>query len=267
MTIRTTRAQLDEIRRSLVADNRWWNEKVWTYLVADILANSPNSERYVQMLCGGDVVTGRTRDVWFEAQPMGPRKGTRDETESNTTLDLALGDVCVRGNSAAGIAYSKADTSWTCFVEAKVLSDCSADVTHDPLRNQLTRVIECVLCFQSSACFPDKVFFTLLTPRLFRDNPMSRLYGYKFREYEQDRRRILDDIARSRIPRRIDLDWKYPDLERRLDALRLSWVTYEEILEPELGASIDVVEIAMTARCPSQLEDRFRSLALREPPA
>jgi hypothetical protein len=40
--------------------------------------------------------------------------------------------------------------SWVCFVAAKCLSDSSGDVTDDPLRNQLTRVIENALMFQAS---------------------------------------------------------------------------------------------------------------------
>ena len=87
------------------------------------------------------------------------------------------------------------------LVEAKVLSDASGSVTHDPLRNQLTRVVENLVCFQAGGKHPPRLHFALLTPRLFRDNPTSRLYGYKMNDYN-DPVAILRDIRACEFPHR-----------------------------------------------------------------
>src|SRR5688500_3458894 len=98
------------------------------------------------------------------------------------------------------------------------MADCSSDGTYDPLRNQLTRVIENVLTFQAHGAFPERVFFTLLTPRLFKDNPGARLYAYKMREYK-DRDRLLHDLRLCRIPPRNGKGYVCPDLAERVEAL------------------------------------------------
>jgi hypothetical protein len=73
--------------------------------------------------------------------------------------------------------------------EAKVLSDCSATVTYDVLRNQLARNIDVMLDRQDNLPFPldhrepALSSFVLLTPELFRDHPRSRLYGWLLSEY------------------------------------------------------------------------------------
>jgi hypothetical protein len=100
-------------------------------------------------------------------------------------------------------------------------------------------VIENLLCFQGGGKFPERIYFTLLTPRLFLENPESRLYGWKMLDYE-DYENILVDITQCRIPARQGSGFIYPDLGKRLDALRINWVSYEELLEPYFGKGLDI---------------------------
>jgi hypothetical protein len=92
-------------------------------------------------------------------------------------------------------------------------------VTRDPLRNQITRIIENLLCFQAGGKHPSRLHFGLLTPRLFRDNPKARLYGYKMQDYE-DPAAILKDIEACELPRRCTAGYSFPELKPRLHALQ-----------------------------------------------
>ena len=70
------------------------------------------------------------------------------------------------------------ETGFSVLIEAKVLSDISNQVSFDPLRNQLTRLLDVMLEPASSTYAPlkdrkqDRSVAVLLTPRLFKDNPM-----------------------------------------------------------------------------------------------
>jgi hypothetical protein len=239
--IRTTRAQFSEIRTSIQKSNIYRNEKIWTFLIASLFDKASDQSKIIQLLCGDPLQAEKHLDVWFEAQPLPPRKGYQGYSEGNTKLDLAFGHILPRGKTAAGIKYGPHEPgSWVCFVEAKCLSDCSTTVSYDPLRNQLARVIENLLCFQDNGKFPERIFFTLLTPRIFKENPNSRLYGYKMQEYE-DKEKILEDIERCSIEKRDGGGFVYPDMRQRLAQLRLNWVSYEDLLEPEYGEGLDIV--------------------------
>lgn len=239
--IHTTPAQIAEMRTALQKPNLYRNEKVWTFLIASLFDRAPDQSKMVELLCGEPLHTGKHQDIWFESQPISPRKGKEGLSEGNTKLDLAFGHIVQRGSTSGGIAYGPHEAgSWVCFVEAKCLSDCSTAVSYDPLRNQLARVIENLLCFQTDGKFPERLFFTLLTPRFFRQNWNARLYGYKMREYE-DREKILADINQCKIEWRQGYGPDHVDLRKRLAALRLNWVSYEELLEPEFGTSLDIV--------------------------
>jgi len=239
--IRTTLAQFAEMRQALQAPNVVRNEKVWTLLVATLFDSAPDQLNVVERLCGERLHANGRLDIWFESQPIPPRKGHAGDSEGNTKLDLAFGHVAPRGATAAGIIYGPPQPgSWVCFVEAKCLSDCSPIVLYDPLRNQLARVIENLLCFQNKGKFPERLFFTLLTPRLFKQNRNTRLYGHKMREYA-DPEKLLADINQCRIPCRADSGYAYPNLRERVGALRLNWIAYEDLLEPEFGNDLDIV--------------------------
>ena len=51
--IRTTTAQRAEMCIAIDSPNAYRNEKVWTLLVADLLAHAPNQQTLVDLLCSG----------------------------------------------------------------------------------------------------------------------------------------------------------------------------------------------------------------------
>ncbi len=89
------------------------------------------------------------------------------------------------GRCTSGIQLSDTDKSWICFCEMKWNSDISITVTYDLERNQLARVIENALCFQSDKHqYADEVTVTLVTPEMFYISKCkSRLFQYKYEEY------------------------------------------------------------------------------------
>jgi hypothetical protein len=265
--IRTTPAQRAAIFSKLAPHIHWLNEKIWTYLVADILDKAADQAPLLATLCGEPVACAGRLDPWFEAEPLSPRKGTPNvDNESNTKIDLSFGAIGARGTTGCGIEFDTVATnSWACFVEGKhVRRDCDFMSTYDPLRNQLERDIESLLCFQKNGHYPERLYFTLLTPRRLRENPRARLYGYRMTEYLADRNRIVEDIARCTIPPRDNYGQVYPDIRARVAVLRLNWVSYEDILEQAFGqAPVDMLDPAQIAG----LETRFQEIAAELNPA
>lgn len=240
MKIKTTKTQEKELIKNIDRTKIKNNEKVWNYLVAHLISNSNNKEEYINKICGDNIKTNNQNQIfWYEPEPIPPRMG-----EGNTKLDLALGDIKLRDDTKLGIEYNPSQkNSWVCFIEGKYLSDCSTNVSNDPLRNQIVRIIENLLCFQTNGQFPSKLYFTLLTPRKFKSNPYTRLYGYKMNEY-QNNEKLKNDINLSRLAKRNKPNkWLYPsDINKRIKHLSLNWVTYEDIIEKEL----DIPEIDLT---------------------
>lgn len=263
MTIESTTKQHARIANAVGGKNAPWNESLWTYLVASILTTSPRRAEHLQHLCGDKVSPPERAQAWFETQPMPPRRGHKGFSEKNSKIDLAVGDIERRGSpDGSGIAYAKRSGSWVCFVEAKLLSDCSTMVTHDPVRNQLARVIESLLCFQDAdGAFPENLYFTLLTPRHLQKHRRSRLYGYKMDEYE-DRAALRREIEACQISKRDEAGWRYPDLDRRMSALReFNWVAYEDFFEREPGLEeLDLMETAMSGQIAPSVKDRLSQL-------
>lgn len=232
--VHTTTAQKAEIERLIESSDFYLTEKVWAYLMASILVNSSNRNDYIKLFCDKSISIYPNIDVWFEAEPLSVRKDCAGNTEGNISVDLAFGNIRRRDKTKVGIEYDYTESgSWVCFVEAKLFTDCRSYITCDFLKNQLVHIIENLLCFQSNDNFPEKLFFTILTPRFFKDNPESRFYGYKIKEYECTDK-IINDIRRSKIPERHQRNWNYPDnLEERVKLLKINWITFEEILENE----------------------------------
>lgn len=128
----------------------------------------------------------------------------------------------LEGSTNVDAMLIKPPLGFAVIVEAKVLSDISYDVTYDVMRNQIARDIDMMLEKNDSLCEalnsrePDRTLFLLLTPRMFKNHPSSRLYGYKFNEYKDDPASIGRDL-----PHRIDSD---------LQSIsnRLGWLTWED---------------------------------------
>jgi hypothetical protein len=270
MSLRVSVNQLAALGRAIPSPRWYVDERLWTFLIASLIAENP--ERQIPVFCGEPLrlpVGGR---VACEAEPISTRL-----RENNTVLDIAFGHIMVRSTPSAastpaketlaGITYSPhSEDAWVCFVEAKYLSDCDCKVTNDPLRNQLTRVIENLLCFQdANGQLPSRLFFALLTPRLFRDHPKARFYGYKMADLA-DRQGILAEIGTCTLTRRATGGYCYPDLAQRLEALaQPRWVTFEEVLQQAgLGDDLDVLRRPdQLAHIHGEIRDRLAAAGLR----
>ena len=215
------------------------DEQLWTFLAACgyAIAGSEGVKQLTEILAGTGLHHSNSR-IWLEAMPMSPRK-----KEGNTHLDLALGTIRRRSGTCGGIELDEVTDPWVCFCEMKLFSDLSHGVTHDPHRNQLARVAENALCFQSGgqptnggaeSRYASRTYVTLVTPKAFRFAPvLSRLYQYKFREYATDRWELVKDLDLCGMMKRDEPpDWRYPsNVADRVQRLELRWVTYEELFE------------------------------------
>ena len=95
----------------------------------------------------------------------------------------------------------------------------------------MLRVIDNALCFQGAGDYPDPVYVVRVTPACFKRRKIkSRLYQYKFEEYSSDPRNIVEELkACWMTPSEL-----YPDIDRRLPALRLRWVSARILMHREL---------------------------------
>lgn len=210
------------------------NEQIWTFLLACGYAAS--REKGINMLT--DALTGSSQKkpsdakIWFEVLPLPPRK-----REGATHVDIALGTISRRQGTHSGIELADEAQSWVCFCEMKWHSDISMSVTHDPHRNQLARVIENALCFQSCRRCAETVFVTLVTPAIFRgtlSNAEPKLYQQKFEDYTADENRscLVIDLEECVLEKRQGPGWVYPpDLTKRIERFSLRWETYDALFE------------------------------------
>ena len=244
--IKTTRSQKIEILKKIESGKYLNDEKVWTFLLAHLIDKQTKKTKLdILRLFTDQDITAVPDEIWFEAQPISPRRGARKgESEGNTKIDLAFGDIALRDKTECGIKYNSSN-DWVCFVEAKLFSDCSPDTAHDPFRNQLSRVIENLVTFQDNGAYPANTYFTLLTPRIFKEKPFSKLYGYKFFEF-MDRDNLSRDFEVCAIAERDDSTFQYPDKEtlmNRLKSLKLNWITYEEVFKLTLGIEVNIADL------------------------
>ncbi len=221
-------------------DLECYDEQIWTFLIA--CGYAAGGKKSIQRLCAklsgkADV---RASPIWMEALPYPPR-----HNEGNTNLDFAFGAITNRATgekeSTLGIEYdSNSGYSDITFCEMKWYSDISKSVTHHQQRNQLARVIENALTFQdANGNRPSCCTVTLVTPAVFKQEPKSRLYHYKYNEYRSPDGGVnaealiaeFDRCDQAMEPRRDTKGWNYPDsIEHRLSTLRLNWVTFEHLI-------------------------------------
>lgn len=213
------------------------DEEVWTFLAACgyAIAGSQGVKKLTKILTGLDLTQPEDAKIWLEALPFPPR-----EDEGNTNLDLALGTIKCRGETTGGIKLGSQSPSWICFCEMKWYSDISTRTTHDIHRNQLARVIENALYFNDrdedkhSDCvdgdrYSDCVYVALVTPEAFKNREVnSRLYQYKFEEYEADRGHLVKDLEACSLEKREHA--RSDNVADRVGKLTLRWPTYDEIL-------------------------------------
>ena len=212
------------------------DEQVWTFLAACgyAIAGAQGVEKLTKILTGLDLPQPKDAKIWMEVLPLPPR-----ECEGNTNLDLALGTIACREGTDGGIELVSQSPSWICFCEMKWYSDISTRTTHDIHRNQLARVIENALYFNDrdedkhSECvdgdrYSDCVYVALVTPRAFKNREVnSRLYQYKFEEYEADRGHLVKDLEACVLKKREHA--RSDNVADRVGRLTLRWSTYDEI--------------------------------------
>ena len=235
----------DEICRTLqlIEDSYWTNrlltlanrspdgsgnfndEATWTFLTACgyAICRTEGVTKLTALLTGNsDLKPPENSKIWLEFRPMTPRIG-----ESRTHLDLAIGTIVQEAGTKGGIKLGlpNVSTSWICFCEMKWESDISPGVTNDPNRNQLVRVIESALYFQSNGDFADEVHVALVTPTVFRDRPfVFKNYKGKFKRYESDIANILEDLRNCTLKPR-----GHFNAVERIEVLQLHWPTFDEL--------------------------------------
>jgi hypothetical protein len=137
-------------------------------------------------------------------------------------LDSARDKPNLEGPTHVDALLLNSQNGFAVVFEAKVLSDISVEITYDLMRNQLARNIDVMLEKNDSLNYPlnkripERTLFLLVTPRLFRDDPTSRLYGYKFMEYKKDPNALARDL-----PQRTNCNWGNV-------TQKLGWLTWED---------------------------------------
>jgi hypothetical protein len=227
-----------EVRRArqIEKDERFW-------VVASLMAlyHSSNRRRaFSELLRRGqlnrppahatwdDALDGRLH-LWFEVgltSPRAYREYLKSRLDERTPIPYAREAATKAGLRLEGATQVDAlllneDNGVGVLFEAKVLSDCSATVTYDVLRNQLARNIDVLLDRQDhlpaplSARDPAASCFVLLTPELFRRRPRSRLYGWLLNEYRQRPSALAEDLPHQTA------DWASV-------SQRIGWATFED---------------------------------------
>jgi len=134
----------------------------------------------------------------------------------------AIGKENLEGPTNVDALLLNSKNGFATIIEAKVLSDISYEVTYDSMRNQIARSIDVMLEKNDNLCPPldkrehEKTLFLMITPRLFKDKPETRLFGYKFNEYKEHPNSLARDL-----PHRKGTDWENI-------SNRLGWLTWED---------------------------------------
>ena len=104
-----------------------------------------------------------------------------------------------------------------------MFADMSGGTKFDVFRNQMVRNIDVMLeknerlTPELNLRDPDKTCFVLLTQRIFKDNPRSRLYGRVYNEYiDEDSVMLSQDLPHRRKE------------ELASVPSRLGWLTFED---------------------------------------
>jgi len=149
--------------------------------------------------------------LFFEANLPSPRsykewlrKNLAERHLIPYVLDSAAGKVNLEGPTNVDAMLLNSENGFALLMEAKVLSDISVQISYDVLRNQIARNIDVMFERNGSLCSPlnlrrpERTLFLLVTPKIFKDNPSSRLYGYKMVDYRSNPSSIGVDLPHRR---------------------------------------------------------------------
>ena len=208
-----------------LSKNKMDIEIVWTYLVAKKYEN--DQPLLASKLCGYEESVPRNAKIWLEAY-LYPTRVRREEGKYwKTRCDLAIGCMDLVNGSERQI---RADGDWICIAESKWFDDIHPNPRF-PNVLQFSQLIEhALLLHDKNGKFPERVHVTLITPKYFKDRqrPFSeRNYWNKYQDYTADRKLLENDL------RLCTLHFLKHDVEtliRRINALTLNWVTFEDLL-------------------------------------
>lgn len=137
-------------------------------------------------------------------------------------LDSAYGKKNLEGPTNVDAILLNPANGFGVMIEAKVLSDISAQITYDTMRNQIARNIDVMLEKNDSLCYPlnlrkpERTLFLLITPNIIRENPSSRLYGYKMNDYMAN-------------PNSMGFDLPHRSCDWNTISNRLGWITWKDL--------------------------------------
>ena len=231
---------LSHIRKSCQVEK---DEKFWTASCLMTVFHSSNRDKelfqllkkafgkkppFSEISSWNDCLKGELH-LFFETNlpsPGGYKKWLRDNLRNQQIIPYIIdsdnGRKNLEGPTNADAVLLNEENGFAVIIEAKVLSDISYQITYDVMRNQIARNIDVMLEGNDSLCFPlnkrdpYKTLFLLVTPQLFKDNPQSRLYGYKMNEYI-----TRPDSLQCDLPHRTECNWN-------VISKRLGWLTWED---------------------------------------
>ena len=176
-------------------------------------------------------------DLYFEVNTPSPasyRHWLKDHVDERVIVPYVREAASGAGLSLEGTTKVDAmlisESGSSVVFEAKVLADASTTIRFDVMRNQLARTIDVMLdphprlAQPLASRDPDRTCFVLVTPRVFQENPHSRLYGRLLNEYRNDPSTLERDL-----PHRTDVDWQAV-------AERLGWLAFEDCEEVTPGS-------------------------------
>jgi len=200
-------------------------EIVWTYLAARKYEN--NHQALVSKLCGIKQILPENSMIWLEAYLQPTRQDERDSWKTRADLAIGhLGEIKGKVNQIQG-----SGGEWICIVESKWYDDLQSNAKGEKI-NQLLKIIEHALLLQDDkGTFPKVVYVTLVTPKYFKEGfgTFSRRdYRTIYDEYNKNQsEKLIKDLTFCRLP---FLKHDLETLTNRASALRLNWVTFEELL-------------------------------------
>jgi len=205
----------------------------WVKLFVDLFGSVPPVPERLEWT---DLITEELQ-VFFEvglSSPIRYREWLRDHLEERQPLIPQRISARARGTALEGRTHLDAllldpATGFAVHFEAKVLSDIDTKTTHDGLRNQLVRNIDCLAAAPPDHPVlrvrrPERSLMVMLTPEFFRRHWQSRLYGHLVREY------IADPAALQRDLPHLD-HLTCVSLSRRI-----GWLTFEDLRRVEPAA-------------------------------
>jgi len=241
----------DKDRRKRLKSARQFekDERFWTACCLISLEKS-NSATWIALLkkCFSDPPAFDISSSWEKLMPSAPRVRLEAPLPSpsgyltwlathfseRNLVPYVLEEAVQKRTRLEGFTHADAivvceETGFGIVVEAKATSDLSCEVSFDLMRNQIARIVDAMLekpdPQQSLPLLrrdPDKTIFVLLTPRLFRDNWQSRLYGWLIKDYQNDPTSLRRDLPHRASSDSVD----WSRLSRRL-----GWLTWEDCAE------------------------------------